>query len=251
MSYSIYNKLAFVLFLILNPSFLLLAFRKKVYLPTYIQFSWAKKLQIKTLIDIGAHKGHVSHAFKIYNARASVYAFDPLLNHEVNQKKLGRKATLENLALSNKKGQSTFFVHNNSVLSSLLTLNQSEKKYTKDIQRTTKVDVTTLDHYFKSKNLKGPIFLKVDTQGNEYEVLLGGRNLLKIVDIIHIEVSFESFYTNQKLFGDIYNLLTKSGFEYVGQDNDTRFFPFFGLDNQVNCIFTKPYFKKKVLTNAF
>jgi FkbM family methyltransferase len=63
-------------------------------------------------------------------------------------------------------------------------------------------------------------FLKLDTQGTEYEVLLGAHKTLKNrTAAVYCEVEFAEIYEGQKLFGDIEGLLRAKGFSFIGFDN--------------------------------
>lgn len=61
-----------------------------------------------------------------------------------------------------------------------------------------------------------PNFLSLDTQGTEYEILQGCRKLLKssLLGIL-AEVEFHPIYKDQKLFGEVSDLLAKKDFQFV------------------------------------
>lgn len=55
--------------------------------------------------------------------------------------------------------------------------------------------------------------VKIDVEGYTYEVLKSfGDNLSKI-KMMHLEVEHYAFWKNQKLYDDVYELLTQQGFE--------------------------------------
>ncbi len=63
-------------------------------------------------------------------------------------------------------------------------------------------------------------FLKLDTQGTEYEILLGAHNTLnRRAAAIYCEVEFAQIYESQKLFSDIEGLVRDYGFSFIGFDN--------------------------------
>jgi FkbM family methyltransferase len=66
------------------------------------------------------------------------------------------------------------------------------------------------------KDLPNPDFLSIDTQGSEYDILLGAKELLKehILGLV-VEVEFKELYKDQHLFGDVGNLLLSHGFEFI------------------------------------
>lgn len=71
-----------------------------------------------------------------------------------------------------------------------------------------------LDKY--SPAVPMPNFLSVDTQGSEYQILLGAKGALSShVVAVAVEVEFHRIYKEQKLFGDILELMDESGFHFV------------------------------------
>lgn len=234
------NYVFFGIYLLLNPHLILLAFRG-IYVPVYIQFEWLKEYDINTIIDVGAYQGRVSKSLHRLFPSAKIYAFEPI---EQNYIKLEKKLTSKNIilnkiALSNKVGQSTFYMNKYTPASSLL---QIEEEYGEKFPfmanaSEIKIGTTTLDSYFKNKEIDKLVFLKVDTQGTENLILQGGRKFLKNVSIIHIETSFEYMYKKQGLFKDVYGLLTGLGFKYMGKARESQFYPIFNLSTSINSIF--------------
>ena len=58
-------------------------------------------------------------------------------------------------------------------------------------------------------------FIKIDTQGYNYNVLVGGKNKLKNTLAIETEVEFVQIYQNQKLFEDIKKYLQSKDFIFI------------------------------------
>ena len=78
-----------------------------------------------------------------------------------------------------------------------------------DIKKRSEVNVQTLDLFCRDNNICNIDLLKIDTQGYEYEVLLGAKRLLleKNIKLIYLEVIFSGMYTNLPLFSSILSLL--------------------------------------------
>jgi FkbM family methyltransferase len=84
------------------------------------------------------------------------------------------------------------------------------------------IDTTTLDHVLferrQSESEWGEA-IKIDTQGTEYEILLGAaRTLRERTMFVCVEVSFCELYVGQKLFSDVELLLRQHGFAFYGFD---------------------------------
>ncbi|HYE52404.1 MAG TPA: FkbM family methyltransferase [Azospirillaceae bacterium] len=82
------------------------------------------------------------------------------------------------------------------------------------------VPVATLDEVIYSRYADEPQwgeFIKLDTQGSEYEILQGARRTLteRTVALL-IEVEFAEIYKDQKLFSDLELHLRELGFSFYG-----------------------------------
>jgi hypothetical protein len=74
------------------------------------------------------------------------------------------------------------------------------------------VKVQKLDDFPFVKPIKKPVLLKLDVQGFEKEVLMGGTKFLTEVDYILIEVSFVRMYEGEPLFDEIHDVIKSLGF---------------------------------------
>lgn len=74
------------------------------------------------------------------------------------------------------------------------------------------VRVIPLDDLASKEMLPPPDLVKIDVQGFEAQVLLGGQRTLHHAQRAIVEVSLHSLYQQQKLIGDVLPLLVKIGF---------------------------------------
>lgn len=235
------NLIFFCLYILFRPKLLTLLF-KRVYLPVYVQYEWLKKFNVGTIVDIGANQGNVTVALAAMFPQANIFAFEPIRTdcNVLKQKvKRLRNVTVINAALSSKNGKVSFFVNTFSPSSSMLALSSLGKKITPPLTKKTTVRAVTLDTYFHDKELKRPIFIKIDVQGVENIVFEGGKDFLKRTSVMHVETGFETVYKNQCLFGDIYQMLIRCGFLYHGNILDVNFYPLFAIPFFENSIFIK------------
>lgn len=242
------NYIFFAIYCFLNPRLFKLVFHR-VYIPVYVQYEWLKDYNIKTIIDVGACYGRDSRVLNYLFPKAMIYAFEPIKENcqLIKANFFPKNLVLENIALSNKPGKAAFYKNYYLPGSSLLPLEQKFKKKYKFLSKTERIEVktTTLDNYFKNREIKEDVFLKIDVQGAENLVLKGGKNFLKRVSIIHIEVLFDRLYKGQGFFEEIYNYLTKLGFRYLGEIPGSEFYPSFELRDGVNSIFINSNKKPK------
>lgn len=241
--FKIKNLLFFVAYLICNPS-LFKPLLRGVYLPTLIQYKWLKKFKLGTFIDVGAYTGEDSKVVNHLFPNAKIYAFEPdVSNYEIIKRSIRIKNfELFDIALSNKKGITTFYSHPLSALSSLLRISKIkvlDEPYVYQKTKNYSVKTNTLDNVLGKKKLKGKVLLKIDTQGAENLILDGAIKILKKVDLIHIETCMAEIYENQSDFSKIYSMLTKNGFTFVGEAKESEFYPLFELKKCFNSVFIK------------
>jgi len=165
--------------------------------------------QFNTVFDIGAHKGESIDLFiknfninKIYSFEASPINFNRLkektekmINKDVS---LQTKIIIENIAIGSKNEKSKLKQITESSSSTLSNINLdskyfnkkkillnflSKKNYFYDIE----VEVKTLEYYLDHKKINIIDFLKIDTEGFEYQVLLGLKKKIKDVKLILFE----------------------------------------------------------------
>jgi FkbM family methyltransferase len=186
-----------------------------------LNHAWLKEAGIKTVIDVGAHSGEFSSAMHAVLPEAHIYAFEPLEDcHRKLRQRLGGNGTLDSfqIAVGERTGEIDFwrssFPKSSSALA-MSTLHQTAFPWSAKNERLT-VPLDTLDHCIGERDLPAKVFLKIDTQGYDDRVLKGGRQLLKKIDYVLVEVSFSPLYDGQANFHDIYDFLRAAGFYYAG-----------------------------------
>ena len=93
------------------------------------------------------------------------------------------------------------------------------------------LEVITLDTLMSKDgtNIPKPDLLTLDTQGSEYEILQGAEDLLSSnVLAVRCEIEFFPLYKDQKLFTDIFNLLSSHNFQFVEFTHLGKLSPFRG-----------------------
>jgi FkbM family methyltransferase len=184
-------------------------------------FRWLQNIGIRTILDVGANEGQFIKKITKILPEAKIYSFEPLKDSFIKLEKLvsaKKNITAFNFALGDNEKESLINKNEYSPSSSLLELTDLHKNafpVTKKVKEE-KIYVKVLDKIVNELELKKKVFLKIDVQGYELNVLRGAENTIKDVDIILIETSFYELYTNQPLFNDIYSFLSNKGFNYFG-----------------------------------
>ena len=65
------------------------------------------------------------------------------------------------------------------------------------------------------KNISKIDFLKIDTEGYEFEVLSGAKNNIKNVNLVLFEHHYHDMIKKNYKFGDVHKLLNKNNFEQI------------------------------------
>lgn len=185
------------------------------------KWNFLTKIQIRTIIDVGANEGQfVSEILNIFPL-AEIHSFEPLRDcYEklVFSFRNNQKVHTYNFALGEQDGEITFSKSSATGSSSLLKMGNLHKKlypHTANLIEE-KVKIKRLDDVLANLNLGDHTLLKVDVQGAEDKVIKGAAKVLKNVGIIITEVSYAALYEGQPLFRDIIALLEQYDFIYIG-----------------------------------
>ncbi len=177
---------------------------------------WLKKYIGKKIdplvVDVGANVGKYSSLVLDINKNARVVAIEA---HPINYKKLKinlkpfeDRVKLLNYAIDSEENVMELFDYVDKESSSHASL---YKEVITDIHKSDckvyKVKSTTLDKIFANEDRTIDL-LKIDTEGNEYKVLLGARNLLENNKIKAIQFEFnEMNIISKSSFFDFWKLL--------------------------------------------
>lgn len=80
-----------------------------------------------------------------------------------------------------------------------------------DIENSVTLNTVKLDDL----DLSSADFMKIDIQGGELNALRGGVSLLDKTLGLELEVEFLPLYSNQPLFGEVSEFLSKAGFQFI------------------------------------
>jgi len=128
-------------------------------------------------LDIGCHEGEMLDQMIKYAPFGNHFAFEPIpyLFSKLKKSKYGEKTTLHQIALSNENGEVTFNLVKNAPAFSGL----KQRSYFIDNPDIEKITVQTrkLDDLLPADAKVD--FVKIDVEGGEYDVLLGGLETFK------------------------------------------------------------------------
>ncbi|NQU27792.1 MAG: FkbM family methyltransferase [Candidatus Marinimicrobia bacterium] len=180
-----------------------------------------KKYAIDLVIDCGANIGQYGLCLRQSGYKHQIVSFEPLTDayQELSDCAIrDLKWQTYNYALGNYNGYTAINRSINSESSSLLPmLPRHSKADPKSIyQGTEQVIIHTLDSVFNEiKGTAQKMFLKIDSQGYESQILAGASQSLNEVTGIQLELSYVPLYKGQKLQEKLVSEIVGLGFSLV------------------------------------
>lgn len=182
----------------------------------------AKALEVadtNVVFDIGANEGQFASEIREYGFNGKIVSFEPLTSA---YKKLITLASpdpnwevYDQLAIGDQDGEIEIHISGNSVSSSVLPMLESHSSAAVgsayiDSER---VPIARLDSVAKQyMTSESNLFIKIDTQGFEWQVLDGAHETLQQARGVLCELSLIPLYDGQRLWRDIVDRLDVEGF---------------------------------------
>jgi FkbM family methyltransferase len=206
-------------------------------------FYFLKNFEIKSVFDVGAHKGGFLKAVKKLKNIEKIYSFEP--QKKVYQKlnifsienkifcfnfALGNNNEIRNLKINKKTSTSTFSDINNLSLwykiKSFILKGSTKSSFIDE----EKVKVMKLDDFCDNYKISDIDLLKIDTEGHEKQVLEGALNLIKKKKIKYILLEFHlsNMYNNYSV-NDLENFLDNYNFKLLKKYK----FPFIPIEDRI------------------
>lgn len=188
-----------------------LARRKKI-LDTY---------NIDLLLDVGANIGQYGEEMREIGYAGRLVSFEPMSKAFGVLKEKAQYDSLwevHNFGLGDREETASINIAGNSFSSSMLNMLPS---HLKSAPASEYVDQETIQVKVLDDILPGlvtdakHIYLKIDTQGFEENVLKGAENSLASIDTLQVEMSLVPLYENGLLFDQLYKLLYDRGYRLL------------------------------------
>lgn len=184
-----------------------------------------------TVLDAGGRYG-IHPSWKSFTGELKYYLFEPDSTEAERLRKKyahrSKEVKILKYALFDKNGKTRLFFFRNRAMSSSNKRNPisvsyiGERKSEEDIVGHQDVKTITVDSFCEKNNISLD-FLKVDTEGSEYQVLQGAKTQLSN-DVLGVrcEVSFDYIFKNAPLFSTIHDFLLKNGFYLLNLSYDGK-----------------------------
>jgi FkbM family methyltransferase len=204
---------------------------------------WLRTQNIGTVFDIGANTGEFAALVHTLLPEATIYSFEPLkecYTRLVSKMKAVPGFRAFDFALGDRECESEMHRSKFSPSSSILSMAKLHKElfpFTEE-EGTEKIRVRRLDDVAMELYCPENILVKIDVQGYEDKVILGGKELISRAKILIVEISFQTLYEGQPLFDEIYDMLRTMWFVYAGSVEQIKS-PIDGSVLQSDSIFLK------------
>jgi len=178
---------------------------------------------IDVVLDVGANVGLYGESLRDCGYKGRIVAFEPLSDA---YEKLLKRASADILwdvgprgAIGDQDGELEINIASNSTSSSLLPMLDSHvaaAPHSKYLSME-KTPVRTLDSVAKKYlHQDSKLFLKIDTQGYESQVLNGATNTINKARGVQLEISLVPLYEGQDLYFEIVERMRSLGFSIWG-----------------------------------
>lgn len=179
------------------------------------------------IFDVGAHFGESVAYLKKLFPKASVYSFEPDPDSFATLSGVAMDGvSYFNLAISDEDGAAPFYRNRISHTNSLLKVNlnsvdsiaiakanaKKDTGFPDSFNEEANVATMRLDSFTRKHSIGQIDLLKIDVQGAERRVLLGGEATLRNTKAIVMEIIFFDYYEGRTAFIDVESVLAPLGF---------------------------------------
>ena len=181
--------------------------------------------EINKILDVGANQGQYASSIRKFGFQGEIISFEPMKEAFSLLQELARQdpgLTAVNYALGDTEAKTTINVAGNSISSSILEMLPAHIDAAPHSTYIDKEEITikTLDSvFFDYCRPEDNIFLKMDTQGFEKNVLDGATETLEYIKGIQVEMSLVPLYRGGILFDEMKAYLKGKGFDLYSLEN--------------------------------
>jgi len=177
--------------------------------------------RITLILDVGANEGHFGWDMRELGYKGRIISFEPMKDAFARLKTTAAGDPAWQavpLGLGDRDETRTIHVAANSQSSSLLPMLKAHSEAAPEsaYQSEESVTVRRLDGVLADYRIPGDaIFLKIDTQGFEKQVLEGARAILGEVPLVQLECSLVPLYEGAMLMEEALGLMRSLGYDPV------------------------------------
>lgn len=171
--------------------------------------------------NISNHLDDFTELFLNKYPNSVCYAFDPLHWEKYEEKwKNDNRVILFKYALSSCIEKKEMYIPNQYTLNGLSSF--YNRPYFNNQVTSNQVECVTIDFLFSKLELSKIHYLKIDTEGAEFDIIKGSENALKNKKIDYVQIEYGGTYQDAGYtLSNIQSYLNQFGYHmYVGPDNE-------------------------------
>jgi FkbM family methyltransferase len=177
------------------------------------------QFRAEIVFDIGANVGQSTRKYLFWFSAAQIFCFEPVeLTFNKLQKNLQEHSNVHcfKLALGGSNSRGDMVLHGPSERFFLVRTPEELSQYSQE--KVEKVAIQTLDDFCKNSDIKKISYLKIDTEGNDLEVLKGAQGLLseQRIDIVEVEAGMNPENTRHVPFEELTQYLEQRNYFLFG-----------------------------------
>lgn len=177
------------------------------------------QFQIDLVIDVGANVGQYGSLLRDLGYKNQIYSFEPIgevFSRLKTRAEKDKSWEVFNNGIGAKNESLVINISENFVSSSVLQITDASTTVKPDTRYTRQenISVITLDSFFKNRKIERGknLFLKIDVQGYEKQVIDGSLVSLKSIAVLQVELSLVHLYKGSVLYKEIVSLMEELGF---------------------------------------
>lgn len=196
--------------------------RRQMWFGPLNKIQMMRRLGINFVLDVGANNGLYARELRQGGYRGKIWSYEPTADAFAALEEASASDELWTAIKSgcgSAAGMANINIAKNSASSSLLPMlaahlsNAPQSEYTsQECISICSLDDSVLPHLQDSDK----VWLKIDTQGYEAEVLKGAQRLISRVQGLECELSLVPLYGGQPLIHEMLNMIHGMGFRMVG-----------------------------------
>ena len=182
--------------------------------PELIDFLSAREVNL--VYDVGANGGQFGASLRAHGYHGSIVSFEPesgAFAELMERARRDTRWTVHKVALGSSPAKAQLRVSRSSTFSSLLsqTRNAAAFEESSSVSHFEEIDVRRMDDLCDLTE-SDKVFLKIDTQGFEKQVLGGAENILKVALGVLLELPIVHMYENVWAFEEAIGFMKSVGF---------------------------------------
>lgn len=182
--------------------------------PDLVEFLRSRSIDV--VLDVGANEGQFAQEIRSRGYEGRIVSFEPVADTFGH---LQRNCASDNnwdcrrMALGDAAGSIEINVSKNTAMSSIVSQTDIGRNsiYQADVVRVETVPIETLDAIF-AEFAGSRVFLKIDTQGFERNVLNGGKQVLSSLLGVQLELPLIHLYQGTWRFDEALRFMREAGF---------------------------------------